>query len=123
VKGAYAYKQLLDQNGWIINGTDFPIEEINPMLTFYAAVARMTIDGVPEGGFQVENALSRDEALRSMTIWAAKGSFEEDIKGSIEPGKYADFVILDKDIMKIDQSLIPKTKVLKTYLNGELVFE
>lgn len=123
IKGAYAYKKLLQQNGWLVNGTDFPIEEINPLLTFYAAVARMSENGYPEGGFQIENALSREEALRSMTIWAAKGSFEEDIKGSIEPGKFADFVILEKDIMTINQAEIPGIKVLKTYLNGELVFE
>jgi predicted amidohydrolase YtcJ len=123
IKGAYAYKKLLQQNGWLVNGTDFPIEEINPLLTFYAAVARMSENGYPEGGFQIENALSREEALRSMTIWAAKGSFEEDIKGSIEPGKFADFVILEKDIMTINQAEIPSIKVLKTYLNGELVFE
>jgi predicted amidohydrolase YtcJ len=123
IKGAYAYKTLLGQNGWIINGTDFPIEEINPLLTFYASVARMSVDGYPEGGFQVEEALSREEALKSMTIWAAKGSFEEELKGSIEPGKIADFVILDKDIMKIDIKEVPQVNVLKTYLNGELVFE
>lgn len=123
VKGAYAYKNLLQQNGWLINGTDFPVEEINPMLTFYAAVARMDRKGYPEGGFQMENALSREDALRSMTIWAAKGSFEEDIKGSIEPGKFADFVILDKDMMTINPAEIPRIKVLKTYLNGEMVYE
>jgi predicted amidohydrolase YtcJ len=123
VKGAYAYKTLLDQNGWLVNGTDFPVEEINPLLTFYAAVARISINGDPEEGWQMENALSREEALRSMTIWAAKGSFEEDIKGSIEAGKFADFVILDRDIMTIDVREIPKVLVLKTYVNGEMVFE
>lgn len=123
IKGAYAYKELLNQNGWLINGTDFPIEELNPLLTFYAAVARKDIKGYPEGGFQMENSLCREDALRSMTIWAAKGSFEENIKGSIEEGKVADFVILDKDIMDIDETKIPTVKVLKTYLNGELVFE
>jgi len=123
VKGAYAYNKLLQQNGWLVNGTDFPIEEINPLLTLYAAVARMDETGYPEGGYQTENALSREEALRSITIWAAKGSFEEDIKGSIEAGKFADFVILEKDIMTINQAEIPGIKVLKTYLNGELVFE
>lgn len=122
VKGAYAYKTLLSQNGWLVNGTDFPIEEINPMLTFYAAVARTDKTGYPAGGFQMDNSLSREEALRSMTIWAAKGSFEEEIKGSIEAGKVADFVILDKDLMKVDLTEIPVTKVLKTYLDGELVF-
>ena len=123
VKTAYAYRDLLQQNGWLINGTDFPIEEISPLLTFYAAVARMDRNGYPEGGFQAENALSREQALRSMTIWAAKGSFEEDRKGSIEMGKFADFVILDQDIMQMDAREIPDVKVLKTYLNGELVFE
>ncbi len=123
VKGAYAYKKLLEQNGWLVNGTDFPVEDINPALTFYSAVARMTVNGYPPGGFQMENALSREEALRSMTIWAAKGSFEEDMKGSIEPGKFADFIILDKDIMTISTSEIPGVNVLKTYLNGELVYE
>jgi predicted amidohydrolase YtcJ len=123
IKGAYAYKELLKQNGWLINGTDFPIEELNPLLTFYAAVARKDLNGYPEGGFQPENALSRQETLRSMTIWAAKGSFEENIKGSIEVGKYADFIILDKDMMTVDINEVPKIKVLKTYLNGELVFE
>lgn len=123
VKGAYAYKELLIQNGWLINGTDFPVEQINPLLTFYAAVSRMDREGYPEGGFQMENALTREEALRSMTIWAAKGSFEEQLKGSIEAGKYADFIILDKDIMKAEMSDVPKTRVLKTYINGDLVFE
>jgi predicted amidohydrolase YtcJ len=123
IKGAYAYKTLLEQNGWLINGTDFPVEEVNPLLTFYAAVARMSGNGYPEGGFQMENALSREEALRSMTIWAAKGSFEENFKGSIEVGKVADFVILEKDIMTVNPTEILGVKVLKTYLNGELVFE
>ena len=123
VKGAYAYKKLLRQNGWLINGTDFPVEEINPMLTFYAAVARMSENGYPKGGYQIENALNREEALRSMTIWVAKGSFEENIKGSIEPGKYADFIVLDKDIMTINLEEIPGVLILKTYLNGELVYE
>lgn len=123
IKGAYAYKKLLLQNGWLVNGTDFPIEEINPLLTFYAAVARVSENGDPKGGFQMENALSREEALRSMTIWAAKGSFEEDFKGSIEPGKFADFVILEKDIMTVSFSDIPSINVLKTYLNGKLVYE
>jgi len=123
LKGAYAYKQLLDQNGWIPLGTDFPVENINPMYTFYAAVERKDLQGKPAGGFQMGNALSRKEALMGMTIWAAKANFEEKEKGSIEPGKYADFVILDKDIMKINGAEIPKVKVLKTYVNGEKVYE
>lgn len=123
VKTAYAYKQLLDQNGWMPLGTDFPVEGINPMYTFYAAVERKDLKGYPEGGFQPDNKLSRVEALKGMTIWAAKANFEEKEKGSIESGKYADFVILDNDIMKVKGSILPKVKVLKTYVNGEKVYE
>lgn len=121
MKGAYAFKDLLEQNGWLVNGTDFPIEHINPLYTFYASVARKDLQGNPEGGFQMENALSREETLRSITIWAAKGSFEEHDKGSIEPHKNADFVVLDTDIMEVDAYKIPETNVLRTYVQGELV--
>ena len=123
IKTAYAYKQLLQQNGWIPLGTDFPVENINPLYTFYAAVERKDLKGFPANGFQPENALSRVEALKGMTIWAAKAQFEEKEKGSIEPGKYADFVILDNDIMKINGADVPKVKALKTYVNGEKVYE
>ncbi|MGM9474907.1 amidohydrolase [Pedobacter sp. GSP4] len=123
LKGAYAYKQLLKQNGWIPLGTDFPVENINPLLTFYAATVREDAKGFPKGGFQMENALSPEEALRGMTIWAAKANFEEQEKGSLEKGKLADFVILDHDILKSTPQNILKTKVLKTYLNGEKVYE
>jgi predicted amidohydrolase YtcJ len=122
VKGAYAFKQLLDQNGWIVLGTDFPVENINPMYTFYAAVVRKDMKGYPESGYQMENAISREQALRGMTIWAARGQFEENEKGSIEAGKVADFLILDQDIMKADAGQLFKTRVLKTYLNGENVY-
>jgi len=123
LKTAYAYKQLLDQNGWLPLGTDFPVENISPIYTFYAAVERKDLKGYPEGGFQPENAINRIEALKGITIWAAKAQFEEKEKGSIEPGKYADFVILDKDIMKTRGSELPNVKVLKTYVNGENVYE
>ena len=122
IKTAYAYKELLEQNGWLINGTDFPVEGISPLKTFYAAVARKDLKGWPEGGFQPENALSRKETLRSITIWPAKGSFDENQRGSIEPGKVADLVILEKDIMEIPENEIPETKVFATYLNGEEVY-
>lgn len=122
VKGAYAFKQLLDQNGWLVLGTDFPVENINPMYTFYAAVVRKDMKGYPATGYQMENALSREQALRGMTIWAAKGQFEEKEKGSIEAGKFADFVILDQDIMKAEAEQLFKAQVLKTYLNGENVY-
>ena len=108
IKNAYAYQRLLQQNGWVVNGTDFPIEDISPLLTFYAAVARKHPDGTPSEGFQMENALTREQALRSITIWVAKGCFLENRKGSIETGKDADFVILEKDIMTIEENEIPQ---------------
>ncbi len=122
VKGAYAFKQLLDQNGWLILGTDFPVENINPLYTFYAAVVRKDMKGYPAHGYQMENSMSREQALRGMTIWAAKGNFEEKEKGSLEAGKFADFVILDQDIMKADAEHLFKVQVLKTFLNGENVY-
>jgi predicted amidohydrolase YtcJ len=123
LKTAYAYKKLLQQNGWMPLGTDFPVENISPLYTFYAAVARQDLKGYPENGFQTENAISRIEALKGMTIWAAKANFEEKEKGSIEPGKFADFVILDNDIMKVGTAKLPTTNILKTYINGEKVYE
>jgi predicted amidohydrolase YtcJ len=123
VKGAYAYKQLLDQNGWIPLGTDFPVEDISPFKTFYAAVVRKDAKGWPPKGFQVENALTREEGLRGMTIWAAKANFEESEKGSLEKGKFADFVILDSDLMKESPEKLLQVKVMKTFVGGEKVFE
>ncbi|HMC99561.1 MAG TPA: amidohydrolase [Ferruginibacter sp.] len=122
VKGAYAYKQLLDENNWIPLGTDFPVEDISPLKTFYAAVVRQDANGFPPGGFQFENALSRIQTIMGMTIWAAKASFEEKEKGSLEVGKYADFVILDNDLMTCLAADILKTKVKATYVNGQEVF-
>ena len=121
-KGAYAFKRLLNQNGWIPLGTDFPVEDINPILTFYAAVVRRDAKNYPEGGYLMENALSREETLRGMTIWAAKANFEEKEKGSIEVGKFADFIMLNQDIMTVAPTEILKTKVLTTYIGGEKVF-
>lgn len=123
LKSAYAYKNLLQQNGWMPLGTDFPVENISPFYTFYAAVVRKDLKGYPANGFQVENALSRVEALKGMTIWAAKANFEEKEKGSIEVGKYADFVITDQDLMKANARALPNINVLKTYINGEKVYE
>ena len=122
IKNAYAYKDLLEKHHFLPLGTDFPIEEINPMLTFYAAVSRQDVKGYPENGFQSENAITKEEALKGMTIWAAYAAFEENEKGSITAGKHADFVILDQDMMTIPIHEVPKTKVLKTFLGGEVVF-
>jgi hypothetical protein len=123
ITGAYAFKKLLDQNGWMPLGTDFPVETINPLYTFYAAVARKDLKGWPVEGFQIENALSREEALKGMTIWAAKAAYEEYLKGSIEVGKLADFVILEKDLMTIEISKTPEIKVVSTYSGGNKVFD
>ena len=123
VKGAYAYKQLLDQNGWIPLGTDFPVEDISTLKTFYAAVVRKDAKGWPADGFQTANALSREETLRGMTIWAARANFEEKEKGSLEKGKFADFVILDADLLKEAPDKLLQVQVLKTFLGGEKVYE
>jgi predicted amidohydrolase YtcJ len=123
IKGGYAYKQLLDTYGMVALGTDYPVEKVNPFLTFYAAVERKDTSGYPKGGYQMENALSREETLKGMTIWAAYSNFEENEKGSIEVGKFADFAILDQNIMEVEGSKIPDTQAVMTYLNGEKVFE
>ena len=123
LKYAYANQELKNENGWIPLGTDFPVEDISPIKTFYAAVFRQDAKGWPAGGFQMENALSREEALRGMTIWAAKAGFEEQEKGSLEKGKFADFVLLDTDLMKASEKEVLNTKVLMTFVNGEKVFE
>ncbi|MCC6286682.1 MAG: amidohydrolase [Chitinophagaceae bacterium] len=122
IKTAYAYKDLLQQNGWLVLGTDFPVEDISPFKTFYAAVVRKDASGYPADGFEISNSLTREQTLRGMTIWAAKGSFEEKEKGSIEKGKQADFIITNTDIMHCEPSAILKTKVVGTYVNGGRVY-
>ena len=122
VKGAYAYKQLLQQNNWIPLGTDFPVEDISTFKTFFASVIRQDSKGFPAGGYQMENALTRQETLRGMTIWAAKASFEEKQKGSLEKGKFADFIMLDTDLMSCEADAILKTKVIATYSSGKQVY-
>ena len=121
IKGAYAYKDLLNKYGKIALGTDFPIERVSPFLTFYASVARKDLKNYPENGLQMENALTREETLKGMTIWAAYSNFEENEKGSIEIGKMADFIIIDKHIMEVKPEKIPYIRVEETYLAGERV--
>ena len=121
-KNAYAYKKLLEKSGVIAFGTDFPVEDISPIMTFYSAVARKDLSGYPEGGFQIENALGRIDAILAMTISGAYANFEEEEKGSIEIGKFADFIILDNDLIESDENRIPYTNIVATFLNGELVF-
>ena len=121
-KGAYAFKTLLEKAGTIALGTDFPVEKVSPFLTFYAAVARKDLDGYPEGGYQTNNALTREETLKGMTIWAAYSNFEEDEKGSIEVGKFADFTISGDDLMEVPIEKVPKIRVEQTYIAGKRVY-
>ena len=118
VQGAYAFKTLLDKAGTVALGTDFPVEQVSPFLTFYAAVSRQDLDGDPKGGFQMQDALSREEALKGMTLWAAHSNFEEEEKGSISSGKFADFVILSEDIMSVPTENIPNLEAEQVFVGG-----
>ena len=120
--GAYANKALLEQSGRIALGTDFPVEDVNPFKTFYAAVVRKDSEAFPEEGYLPENKLSEIEALKGMTIWGAYANFEGKEKGSIEAGKVADFIILDRDIIKVSEKRILKTRVVATLVDGKIVY-
>ena len=122
LEGAYANRALLEQSGRIALGTDFPVEQVNPIMTFYAAVARKDLEEFPEEGYLPENKLSKMEALRGMTLWGAYANFEENQKGSIEVGKVADFVILDRDIISISEKRIPKARIVATLIDGNIVY-
>ncbi|WP_313261621.1 amidohydrolase [Sphingobacterium sp.] len=119
IKGAYAYKKLLEEYGLLALGSDFPVEHYNPLYGFHAAVARVDKVGFPEGGFQMENAITREQALRGMTIWAAYSCFQEKKRGSIEKGKDADFVIMEDDIMTAPNEKLRDVKTLRTVIAGQ----
>ncbi len=123
IRGAYAWRSLLNTGAIIPNGTDFPVEEVNPIITFHSAVTRQDATNWPPGGWYPGEAMTREEALKSMTIWAAFAGFQENVMGSLTPGKYADFVILDRDIMTIKENEILSTRVLATYLGGIAVYQ
>jgi len=121
--GAYAWQSLLQTGVVIPNGSDFPVEQVNPLISFHAAIARQDARDWPAGGWFPEQKMSREEALRSMTIWPAYAGFQETSMGSITAGKFADFVILDTDIMRVPAEMVMKTRVLSTWVGGRAVFE
>jgi len=123
IKGAYAWRSLLNTGVVIPNGSDFPVEEVNPLISFHSAVSRQDASGWPPGGWYPDQRMTREEALRAMTIWAAYAGFQEKTMGSITPGKYADFVILDQDIMTVPAENILKTKVISTWIGGKSVYD
>lgn len=123
IEGAYMWQSLLATGIPVINGTDVPVEPLSPIANFYASVTRKTLDGKPETGYEPSQKMTREQALKSYTLSPAFGAFEEDIKGSIAPGKLADLVILNQDIMKIKEDQILNTKVLMTIIGGDIVYQ
>ncbi len=122
IRYAYAWRSLLDSGARLALGSDFPVERVNPMHGIYAAVSRRDLDGWPEGGWYPGESLSRTEALRGFTLDAAYAGFMESLVGSLETGKRADFVVLDRDIMSIPEDDIAHARVLQTWLDGSLVY-
>ncbi len=120
---AYAYQELLAENGILALGSDFPISPVGPLWQFYTAVSRQDENGKPKGGFLPENALTQQQALKGLTRWAAYANGEEEQKGSLDSGKFADFVVLDRDIMHISTEEVPEVRVKKTVIGGEVVFK
>ena len=122
-EGAYMWQSLLKTGAKVINGTDSPVEPINPIASFYASVSRKTLKGEPAGGYEPEEKMTREQALISYTLDAAYGAFEEKIKGSIEIGKLADFTIFSQDIMTVDEASLLKTEVMMTVVGGKVLFK
>lgn len=122
LEGAYVWQKLLQTGVKIVNGTDAPVEPLDPLPSFYASVSRRTLAGTPEGGYEPDQKMTREEALKSYTIWAAYGAFMENEKGTIEVGKLADFTVFDKDIMTIPEDDILNTKVRMTVIGGDIKY-
>ena len=122
VEGAYVWRDLIDSGAILINGTDVPVEPIDPIASFYASTTRQTLKGKPKGGYEPQQKMTRLEALKSYTINAAYGAFEEDIKGSISVGKYADFTVLSQNIITVPDNQILNTKVTHTIVNGVIEY-
>jgi predicted amidohydrolase YtcJ len=123
VKGAYAWRKLIDSGAVIANGSDFPVELANPMHGMYASVARKSRAGLPENGWRLEDGLTREETLHSFTLAAAYAALQEDRLGSLEPGKWADFIVVDRDFFVIPEAEIDDIQVLQTWVGGEMVYE
>jgi len=123
LKGAYAWRKLLDSGAVLANGSDFPVELANPMHGMYASVARKSRAGLPEDGWHIEEGLTREETLHSFTLAAAYAALQEDRLGSLEPGKWADFIVVDRDFFEIPESEIDDIQVIQTWVGGELVYE
>ncbi len=121
--GAYAWRALIDAGLVVPNGSDFPVELVNPLISFHAAVSRQDAENWPAGGWYPEQRMTRDEALRSMTLWPAYAGFQEQELGSLTAGKYADFVVLDQDIMRVPAEVVLRTRVLSTWVGGKAVYE
>jgi predicted amidohydrolase YtcJ len=121
--GAYAWRSLLNTGVVVPNGSDFPVEQVNPLISFHSAVSRQDARDWPPGGWYPSERMTRDEALKAMTIWPAYAAFQEQVLGSLTPGKYADFVVLDQDIMRCPPELILRTRVLQTWVGGARVYE
>ena len=122
-EGAYMWQDLLQSGIPIVNGTDVPVEPLNPIPSFYASVSRKTLKGTPEGGYEPEQKMTREQALKSYTLDAAYGAFEENIKGSINVGKLADFTIYNQDLMTVDENEILDTEVVMTIFDGKVVYK
>jgi predicted amidohydrolase YtcJ len=122
IKGAYAWRSLIDQGSIVPNGSDFPVEDVNPLLSFHAAITRQDPNNQPPGGWYPEQRMTREEALKAMTLWPAYAGFQEKILGSLSPGKYADFVVLDSDIMRVPVDQILRSNVLSTWIGGKAVY-
>ena len=123
VLGAYAWRSLLDNGSIIPNGSDFPVEQVNPLISFHAAFSRQDAHNWPPNGWYPEQKMTREEALRSITLWPAYAAFQERVMGSLTPGKLADFVVLDQDIMRVAAEQVLSTQVLATYVGGKAVYE
>ncbi|MBN2206426.1 MAG: amidohydrolase family protein, partial [Candidatus Aminicenantes bacterium] len=119
--GGYAWRWFLDAGLFIPCGSDFPVEPVNPLLGLHAAVTRQDVEGRPEGGWHPEQRMTIEEAIRGFTIWAARAAFQEEVQGSLEAGKLADFTILDRNILALPPDEIPRTKAAAVIVGGKIL--